>query len=71
MLKDSIQQIELGESISMRGVFARKRELMRLRLPGEFLFLFRIRFGLLSILAKLGARANWYRLERQWAQAAS
>ncbi|MGB8331478.1 MAG: AarF/ABC1/UbiB kinase family protein [Polyangiales bacterium] len=71
MLKDSIQQIDLGESMSMRDVFERKRELMRLHLPGEFLFLFRIRFGLLSILAKLGARANWYRLERQWALAAS
>ncbi len=50
----------------MRQVLESKRELMKLRLPGEFLFLFLIRFGLVSVLAKLGARANWYRLERDW-----
>jgi hypothetical protein len=54
----------------MRQVFESKRELMKLRLPGEFLFLFRIRFGLMSVLAQLGARANWYRLERGWVEAA-
>ena len=48
----------------MREVITRKMELMKLSLPGEFLFLFRIRFGLMSVLAKLGTRANWYRLER-------
>ena len=31
---------------------------------GEFLFLFRIRFGLMSVLSRLRTRANWYRLER-------
>jgi len=45
----------------------RKRELTTLTLPGEFLFLFRIRFGLMSVLARLGARANWFQLERQLA----
>jgi len=41
---------------------------------GESLFefyigtLFRIRFGLMSILSRLGARANWYRLERAFAE---
>jgi len=39
---------------------------MKLRLPGEFLSLFRIRFGLVSVLAKPGARPNWYRPERDW-----
>ena len=48
-----------------------KRELMKLTLPGEFLFLLRIRFGLMSVLARLGARANWYRLERQYTEAAA
>jgi len=47
-----------------------KKALMKLRLPGEFLFLLRIRFGVMSVLARLGARANWYRIERDFAAAA-
>ncbi len=70
VLRDVVQPVDLGEAKGMRDVFKSKRELMKLNLPGEFLFLFRLRFGLMSVLAKLGARANWYRLERQWAQAA-
>ena len=65
MLRDAVQSIDLGEAIGMRRVFARKRQLLKLRLPGEFLFLFRIRFGLMSVLQRLGAQANWYNLERQ------
>jgi len=30
--------------------------------------MFRIRFGLMSVLSRLGARANWYRLERELAE---
>lgn len=55
--------------MGVRQVFESKRELMKLRLPGEFLFLFRIRFSLMSVLAKLGARGNWYQLERRWIEA--
>jgi predicted unusual protein kinase regulating ubiquinone biosynthesis (AarF/ABC1/UbiB family) len=69
MLHDTVQSVDLGEAMGMRQVFESKRELMKLRLPGEFLFLFRIRFGLMSVLAKLRARANWYRLEHQWVEA--
>ena len=69
MLKDVVQRVDLGEAKGMRDIFSSKRELMKLNLPGEFLFLFRIRFGLMSVLARLGARANWYRLERQWVEA--
>ena len=49
----------------LRALFASKREILKLHLPGELLFIFRIRFGVMSVLARLGARANWYRLERQ------
>ena len=63
MLEDRTQRITLGDS-DMGSMMRSKRQLMKLTLPGEFLFLFRIRFGLLSVLARLGARANWYRLER-------
>lgn len=68
MLHDSVQRVDLGEAMSMRRAFEGKRELMKLHLPGEFLFLFRIRFGLMSVLADLGARANWYQLERRWVE---
>ena len=64
MLVDAETRFELGSSMSMKDIAKRKRQLMRLCLPGEPLFLFRIRFGLVSVLARLGARANWYRLER-------
>jgi hypothetical protein len=39
---------------------------MELGLPGDLLFLFRIKFGLYAVLARLGAEANWHRLETGW-----
>jgi predicted unusual protein kinase regulating ubiquinone biosynthesis (AarF/ABC1/UbiB family) len=69
MLRDEVQAIE-DEALSLGDILRSKRQLMKLRLPGELLFLFRIRFGLMSILARLGARANWYRLERLFVEAA-
>jgi predicted unusual protein kinase regulating ubiquinone biosynthesis (AarF/ABC1/UbiB family) len=71
MLRDEVICVDLGEAMEMRHVYKRKRQLLKLTLPGEFLFLFRIRFGLLSVLARLGARANWYRLERRHVDAVS
>jgi len=70
MLRDEEQIVDFGQAMSMREIFDSKRELLKLTLPGEFVFLFRIRFGLMSVLAKLRARANWYRLERRWVDAA-
>ncbi len=66
-LEAGVRPIELGGTISMRQALASKRQLMKLHLPGEFLFLFRIRFGLLSVLARLQARADWADLERRYA----
>ncbi len=65
MLRDEEAAIDLGGGMGMGEIYRSKRELMKLTLPGEFLFLFRIRFGLMSVLSRLGARANWYRLERE------
>lgn len=64
MLRDETAAVDLGEAATMRDLMKSKRQLLKLTLPGEFLFLFRIRFGLMSVLARLGARANWHRLER-------
>jgi predicted unusual protein kinase regulating ubiquinone biosynthesis (AarF/ABC1/UbiB family) len=68
MLRDAARagrpySVDAGEAMSMRQILDRKKELMKLALPGEFLFLFRIRFGLWAVLARLGARADWHRLE--------
>jgi predicted unusual protein kinase regulating ubiquinone biosynthesis (AarF/ABC1/UbiB family) len=68
MLRDDVLAIEPGEAMPLRMVLETKRELLKLHLPGEFLFILRIRFGVMSVLAKLGARANWYRLERRFAE---
>jgi predicted unusual protein kinase regulating ubiquinone biosynthesis (AarF/ABC1/UbiB family) len=66
MLRDEVTAISLGEAAPFARVFERKRQLMKLHLPGEFLFLLRIRFGLMSVLERVGARANWFRLEREY-----
>lgn len=70
MLKDEVVAIERGQALPLRQVLDSKRKLLEFQFPGELLFTFRIRFGLLSVLARLGARANWYRLERAFAEEA-
>ena len=54
-------------SFAMGEVIRDKRMLMRLRLPGELLFLFRIRFGLYAVLSRLGACCDWSSMERSLA----
>jgi predicted unusual protein kinase regulating ubiquinone biosynthesis (AarF/ABC1/UbiB family) len=70
MLRDEVLRVEPGEAMPLRTILETKRELLKLHLPGEFLFVLRIRFGVMSVLARLGARANWYRLERRFAKSA-
>jgi predicted unusual protein kinase regulating ubiquinone biosynthesis (AarF/ABC1/UbiB family) len=67
MLRDEIASFEPGESVPFRTLLENKRKLLKLQLPGELLFIFRIRFGLMSVLARLRARANWYRIEEGFA----
>ena len=67
MLRDEVLAFQLGAATPFRTIASMKREVLRLQFPGEMLFVFRIRFGLMSVLARLGARANWCRLERQYA----
>ncbi len=66
MLHDGVEKVDLSSAMEMRDVFAKKKQLMKFSLPGEFLFLFRIRFGLMSVLSRLGALANWYQLEKRY-----
>jgi predicted unusual protein kinase regulating ubiquinone biosynthesis (AarF/ABC1/UbiB family) len=71
MLRDETVYIASGEAKPFGAVLESKRQLLKLHLPGEFLFIIRIRFGVMSVLARLGARANWYRLERRFAESAT
>jgi predicted unusual protein kinase regulating ubiquinone biosynthesis (AarF/ABC1/UbiB family) len=70
MLRDEILAVQPDEARSLSSLYEGKRALLKLSLPGEFLFLLRIRFGLMSILSRLGACANWYRLERRFLEVA-
>jgi predicted unusual protein kinase regulating ubiquinone biosynthesis (AarF/ABC1/UbiB family) len=70
MLRDEVLAFQLGSAMPFHTILSSKREILRLQFPGEMLFVFRIRFGLMSVLARLGARANWCRLERQYAEGA-
>jgi predicted unusual protein kinase regulating ubiquinone biosynthesis (AarF/ABC1/UbiB family) len=67
MLRDDVVPIGEGAAMSLRAVFEGKRELLKFHLPRELLFVLRIRFGVMSVLSRLSAHANWYRLERQFA----
>ncbi|HET6984171.1 MAG TPA: AarF/ABC1/UbiB kinase family protein, partial [Myxococcaceae bacterium] len=70
MLRDERCRMTSGDTRSLGQLFQSKKDLMKLTVPGEFLFLFRIRFGLMSVLARLGAQANWLQLERRFAMEA-
>jgi len=61
------RRIEPGEGFAAQQLFKDKRAMMRLQLPGRLLFLFRLRFGLYSVLSQLGACADWAALESGWA----
>jgi predicted unusual protein kinase regulating ubiquinone biosynthesis (AarF/ABC1/UbiB family) len=68
MLRDETLVIETDEAKPFAAVLESKRELLKLHLPGELLFILRIRFGVMSVLARLGARANWHKLERRFTE---
>ena len=51
----------MGETVKL------KRKLMRMRLPGKLMFLFRIRFGLYAVLSRIGAEIDWASLEDELA----
>ena len=61
------KRIKPDEGIEARQVMQDKRAIMRLALPGKLLFLFRLRFGLYAVLARIEAEADWARLESTWA----
>jgi predicted unusual protein kinase regulating ubiquinone biosynthesis (AarF/ABC1/UbiB family) len=68
LLASGPHRIEADRAIEAQAVLRSKRALLRMRLPGRLLFLFRIRFGLHAVLARLGAEADWAALEEELAK---
>lgn len=53
--------VAMGETVKL------KRKLMKMRLPGKLMFLFRIRFGLYAVLSRIGPELDWAALEDELA----
>ncbi len=70
LLRSGAHRIELGPGVQARELLKDKRAMTPLKLPGRLLFLFRLRFGLYSILAQLGSCSDWAGLESAWAEEA-
>lgn len=50
----------------LRKMILKNKNLFKLSLPGEMVFLNRINFGLFSVMAELGADVNWAEMGRQF-----
>lgn len=59
LLSPGRHPIAADAALAARDAVRTKLAVMRLRLPGQLLFLFRIRFGLYAVLARVGAVADW------------
>jgi predicted unusual protein kinase regulating ubiquinone biosynthesis (AarF/ABC1/UbiB family) len=65
ILRPGRSRISAGIGAALREVVAKKRQVASLGLPGRLLFLFRIRFGLYAVLARIGAEVDWQALEAE------
>lgn len=70
LLRTGTHRVGAGAGLDAKTLFADKKAMMRLAVPGKLLFLFRIRFGLYAVLARIGAAADWAALESAWAASA-
>jgi predicted unusual protein kinase regulating ubiquinone biosynthesis (AarF/ABC1/UbiB family) len=64
MVQDEVLELESDSGVRIREAIKSNEELLKIPLPGELLFLLRLRIGLTSVLARLGTRANWYQRVR-------
>jgi len=71
LLEPGWHRVEPDQAISMGQVAKLKKSLLRMRLPGKLMFLFRIRIGLYAVLARLGAKMDWIELEEELADPAA
>jgi len=68
LLQPGAHPIDSSVVLDLRQVVSDKLAIARMRLPGKLLFLMRLRFGLYSVLARLGAVCDWGALEAGWAE---
>jgi predicted unusual protein kinase regulating ubiquinone biosynthesis (AarF/ABC1/UbiB family) len=66
LLQSGAHAIAPGSALEIASILRDKRALVRIELPGKLLFLFRIRFGLYAVLARLGAVCDWAELEESF-----
>mgnify|MGYP001765295317 CR=1 FL=1 len=59
--------VQADRAVAMREAVGLKYKLMRMRLPGKLMFLFRIRFGLYAVLSRIGAELDLRALEESLA----
>ncbi|WP_143177796.1 ABC1 kinase family protein [Cystobacter ferrugineus] len=70
LLEHGAHPMHPGPGLEAQQLLRDKRFLAKLSLPGRFLFLFRLRFGLYAVLARLGSVVDWGTLESRWAEEA-
>jgi hypothetical protein len=63
LLTSGQRAIPADRAVAMGETVKLKRKLMKMRLPGKLMFLFRIRFGLYAVLSRIGAELDWSALE--------
>lgn len=68
MLVPGRRRMESRSIVRLAQMTRDKMAIARLRLPGKLVFLFRIRFGLFAVLARLGAVCDWASMERTFAE---
>lgn len=66
VLVPGVQRISPATGTRLGELLADKMSLLKLSLPGEIAFLFRIKFGLYSLLSRVEAEADWAGLEASW-----
>ncbi len=67
MLVEGARGIDGRIVFEMNQIARDKMAIARMRLPGRLMFLFRIRFGLYSVLSRLGSVCDWAAMERRFA----
>jgi len=68
VLNPGKHRVQAGIDLPTRHLLSTKRAILQLRIPGKLLFLFRIRFGLHSVLSRIGAELDRARIEDELAR---
>jgi hypothetical protein len=63
LLRSGRHSVTPDQAVAMADVVRLKKSLLRMRLPGNLMFLFRIRIGLYAVLARMRAKLDWVALE--------